>query len=116
MRGAVGAEFLEGEQLAALGLTAEIEDAAQLLGPFEVEQRVDVAFVDSAFLHAAFEGASAADGPERVRDGADAVEFKFAARGKVGGQFGLESFKGDDVVGRYVHLGGGEQRRWHRRE
>jgi hypothetical protein len=70
-----------------------------LPGPVGVEERVDEAVVERAFLHFAFGDASAADGPEAVDDGGEALELEFSGRREFEGQSRLHLFEFSGILG-----------------
>ncbi len=100
-----GAEVLEGLDLAAFGLAADGEYAFQLLGPGDVEQGIDDAFGGGAFLHFAFDDAGAADGPEGMHDGADALVFELGAGFELESDGVLEVLEFGDILGGDVDFG-----------
>ncbi len=106
--GAAGcAEILQGLHEASFGLAAEGENALQLIGPGNVEERVHDAVGEGALLHAAFDDAGAADGPEGVDDGADALDFKLGAGFELEHDGSLEILKLGEVLGGHEDLGVG---------
>ena len=94
------AEVLDGLLVAAFGLTAHGEDVLQLLGPLGVEERIDDALGEGTLLHFAFDDAGAADGPEGMYDGADALMLDLGDGDEFACDFRLHAFEFREVVRR----------------